>query len=117
MKIGGAEVVTGRDEHGPYLITRFEDGAELLARPEHNPEYEIRARRLGYDSAEACNDEHDPTHSALAVLLGLNASPTLYATAHGWPIAPDLWIAEEDAVKAIQAYKNALRRANLLPGA
>lgn len=115
MRIGGAEVTTGRDEHGAYVATRFEDGVELIARPERNPEYDIRARRLGYETAEDCNAEHDPTHSALAVLLGLTVSPTLYATAHGHPIAPDVWAAEETAVKSIQAYKNALRRANLLP--
>lgn len=116
MRIGGASITTGRDEHGAFCLVRFEDNAEILSRPRDDPSYAATAGKTGYESVEAMCLEHDYLHQQLAAWLGLSESPTLAAAARGRPM-PFFWGEEEDAVLALARLINALRRANLLPDA
>lgn len=89
--------------HGATTI--LPDGRELPAAPNDTPEYRATAARLGYPQDDAgclqmCRD-HEATHSAIAALLGLPASPALWNAALGrGPSA--LTGADEDAAMALQ---------------
>lgn len=65
----------------------------------------VRAWELGYGGdVEAMTLDHDPLHSRLAVALGLERSPTLWAVAHGLELSAELTAAEEAMVLAAQRF-------------
>lgn len=94
-RLGDALVEIGSDA----VVTTFADGASVSAAIAEQPGQAEIAARLGITVA-AMNRGHDLAHSLLAVLLGLRASPTLHAVAHGrtWP----QWWVEEHAVLGLQ---------------
>lgn len=92
-----------------WVVTRYPDGTEVHAHPQHGPEDEARAVALGYPGVGSMTVEHDPLHTLLAVTLGLGVSPTLWAVAHGLPVDPVLAEAEEAMVLAAQRFLNLAR--------
>jgi len=97
------------------VITRFDDGAEVWARPRDDASYAATAAELGYETPARMNAEHDEIHCQIAQMLGLGVSPTLWAVAHGSGVDEALSGLEEDAALALARFKNACRRAGLLP--
>lgn len=101
FRLGAATVTVGDD----YVTTRFDDGGEVVAALAPQPGQAEIAAQLGI-TVEALNAGHDLAHSVVAVLLGLDASPTLHAVAHGrrYPF----WWREEAAVLELQGLAAAL---------
>lgn len=101
FRLGGALVEVGDKE----VITTFADGASVTAAIDEQPGQAELAARLGM-TVESMNRSHDLAHSVLAVIMGLDVSPTLWAVAHGrtWPG----WWREEAAVLELQGLANAL---------
>lgn len=97
IRLGAATVTI----HDGWTHTRFEDG-ELHALHSEQPGQAEMVSRLGYETPEEMNRDHDLAHSILAALLGLDGSPTLRAISKGmvWP----LWHVEEEAALALQKY-------------
>jgi ribonuclease BN (tRNA processing enzyme) len=93
----------------PLSVTRLPDGAEVVAAT--TADQEPLAGQLGYPDAAAMNAEHDPTHLALCLALGLETSPTLQKVAASGDRRPsdDLVAAEEAMVLAAQAFLNCAR--------
>lgn len=114
MRIGGASVTTGRDEHGVYVVVAFDDNATVLSRPRDDPSYAATAAKLGYQSVDDLCLEHDLWHVRLSHAIGLDASPVLWHTAHKTPVHGEVVGAEEDAILAIQRLLNVLRKHGLL---
>lgn len=91
VRFGLATVVIGEDEDSKFVVTKFLDGAWIIARPLDEPWEHTRL--------------HDPLHSYLAYKRGWRVSPTLWWKAH-----PDVepnheFIAyEEAAVLRCQKY-------------
>jgi hypothetical protein len=89
-------------------VTQLPDGAEIVAATTDD-QHELAAQ-LGYDSPDAMNAEHDPTHLALCTALGLSTSPTLDRVTHGpGRCSDDLRAYEEAMVLAAQQFMNAAR--------
>ena len=95
-RLGRATVMVG----DPHVTTRFDDGGEVVAAVAPQPGQAEIAARLGI-TVEAMNRGHDLAHSVVAVMLGLDASPTLHAVAHGRRCP--FWWREEGAVLELQA--------------
>jgi hypothetical protein len=99
----GGCVVTVDDEH-QLVTTRFPDGAELVAAPNHTPDDIARAHQLGYQGdVWAMTRDHDPAHTWLAEQDGYLWSWVMWDLAHGaepdpWRVGPD-----EAAVLRFQA--------------
>lgn len=108
LTIGKVSVVINRQG----MITILPNGRLVFAHLEEQAGQAIRARELGYDSAEEMNREHDIVHSLLAYWLGLEASPTLKHVAEGKTYPH--WRLEEAAVLAIQAYARAALKIDLV---
>lgn len=88
-----------------WVVTRYPDGTEVHAHPNHGPEDVVRAHVLGYrGNVSAMTLEHDPLHTRLAMALGLPHSPTLWGLAHGTPVDAVLVDAEEAMVLAAQRF-------------
>ena len=87
-----------------WVVTRYPDGTEVHAHPNHRPDDEARAEALGYADVEEMTLDHDPLHTRLAVALGLPHSPTLWGLAHGEPADPIVAGAEEEMVLAAQRF-------------
>lgn len=65
-----------------WVVTRYPDGTEVHAHPQHGPEDVARAEALGYGGdVHAMTLEHDPLHTRLCWALGLDGSPTLRGVA------------------------------------
>lgn len=94
----------------PHVLTQLPCGHIVRARPHDTPDYEIRAKKLGYPDGASMNAEHDLTHAAIAWILGLPLSPALDAAKHGRVLLHDVGSLEEDAVFALARYACALRR-------
>jgi len=94
---------------GAWVVTRYPDGTEVHAHPNHRPDDEKRAAALGYPDVEAMTLDHDVLHERLARAAGLPYSPTLYGLAHGQPAPPALAALEEAAVLAYARFVNAAR--------
>lgn len=90
IRLGATTIAWCADEHGPFVVTAFEDGAQVIARPVHEP--------------WASTAVHDPLHTLLAWHLGWPHSPTLWHVAHRDldTADPRLVGAEERAVLALQ---------------
>ncbi len=93
-----------------WVVTRFPDGTEIHAHPQHGPEDTARARALGYPNVAAMVLDHDPLHVLLAHVLGVGRSPTLDGLVSGRPADPELAQAEEALVLAAQRFLNMARR-------
>lgn len=98
------------DEHR-LVRTTFDDGAELVAAPQLDPESIARARALGYtgsdeDAVWAMTRDHDLLHTVLADAHGLPNSPTLHAVAHGHDVHPLQADIEERSILLIQRLLN-----------
>lgn len=96
-KLASAVVAHGEDT----TVTTFASGRQLVGDHKVQPGQSDTADQYNM-SVEVMNRYHDLTHSVLAAVLGLPASPSLENTAHGRK-HPDWWI-EERAVLALQAY-------------
>jgi hypothetical protein len=102
IRLGGALIELHDDG---LTVTRF-GARQVDARPHHTGEYQQRAFDLGYGADVArMSREHELTHSILAHLLGLPASPTLMGIATGklWRH----WRREEAAVLGLQGFARA----------
>lgn len=90
------------DIYDDGIVTVFPGVGDLEACPQDNDEYRATALRLGYggDLLLMCQ-EHEATHTLLAVMMGLPRSPTLFGVVTGnfWPH----YRTEEAAVLAFQA--------------
>lgn len=86
------------------MVTRFPDGSEVHAHPQHGPEDEARARALGYPDVAAMTFDHDRLHSVLAWALAHRASDVLRAVAARTPVDRALAEAEEAMVLAVQRW-------------
>lgn len=82
----------------PHVLTQLPCGHIVRARPHDTPDYEIRARKLGYPDGAAMNAEHDLLHVAR----------------HASAIPAEVGALEENAVFSLVQLANALRRAGLL---
>lgn len=89
---------------GAWVVTRYPDGSEVHAHPQHHAEDEARAYALGYADVGAMTFDHDRLHSLLAWALAHRASPVLRAVATGTPIDAELAEAEEAMVLAVQRF-------------
>lgn len=87
-----------------WVVTRFPDGSEVHAHPQHGEQDEARARALGYPDVAAMTFDHDRLHSLLAWALAHEASPVLRAVAGGAAVDPELVEAEESMVLAVQRF-------------
>lgn len=95
---------------GAWIVTRYPDGTEVHAHPNHGPDDIARAASLGYPNVDYMTLDHDPLHTLLChVLLG-RPSPTLHALAHK-AMSPAAAGAEEEMVLAAQKWLNEVRRA------
>jgi len=84
----------------------------FTAIPEDNPEYELRAKELGFaTSLEMCK-AHDKMHAGFADQLGLPYSPALLAASKGEPIN-ELTGAEEAFILAFHKFVNLLIKEGL----
>ena len=98
-----------------WVVTKYPDGTEVHAHPNHRPEDISLAVELGYGGdVQAMTLWHDPIHTRLAHALGLVHSPTLWAIAHNE--SPDSRVAdlEEAMVLAAQKFINACEEAGLV---
>lgn len=95
---------------GAWVVTRFPDGTEVHAHPQHGPEDEARAVALGYVGVVAMTLDHDRLHTLLSFVLTGRGSPTLRGVANGRPADPDVVDAEECLVLAAQRFINAAAR-------
>lgn len=93
-----------------WVVTRYPDGSEVHAHPQHGEEDEARARALGYPDVGAMTFDHDRLHSLLAWALAHRASPVLRAAAAGRAVDPELAEAEEAMVLAVQRFVNLVSR-------
>lgn len=101
MRLGSCTIIHSAEA----TVTRFCDGREL--RGDHAIQPEQLSTAADYQmQPHTMNRGHDLTHSLLAAILGLQASPTLEATAKGERY-PDWW-REERAVLALQGWAEAL---------
>lgn len=89
---------------GAWVVTRYPDGSEVHAHPQHGPEDEARARALGYPHVGAMTFDHDRLHSLLAWALTHQASPVLRAVAGGAQAPAEVAEAEEAMVLAVQRF-------------
>lgn len=87
-----------------WVVTRFPDGTEVHAHPQHGPEDEARARALGYPDVGAMTFDHDQLHSLLAWALAHRCSPVLAALAEGSAATGEVAEAEEAMVLAVQRF-------------
>lgn len=103
LNIGGNTIATSY--HG--CITKLINAKIVEACPHDTDAYRATARQLGYkdNTLRMCQD-HEVTHTALSVMLGLNESITLRRVADGMP-SDNLTDLEEAAVLAIQRFANA----------
>ena len=94
-----------------WVVTRFPDGSEVHAHPQHGEEDEARARALGYADVAAMTLDHDRLHTLLAQALTDGPSPVLWAQAHpGIVVDAELADAEEHLVLAAQRFVALARR-------
>lgn len=92
---------------GAWVVTRYPDGTEVHAHPNHGPEDVALAVELGYGgNVQEMTVWHDPIHTRLCWALGLEHSPTLWALAHNLP-SPSCAGAEESMVLAAQKFLTA----------
>jgi len=110
-RIGGHTI----DEHASGLVvTRFDDGAEVLAWPHGTAEYAKRARDMGYGDDDAArfamSRAHETAHALLAVAAGLHESPVLASVARCQPMDETLAGLEEAAVLAFSHWVQAMGR-------
>lgn len=103
--IFGAALVT-IDREECCVQTLFQDGSLVLARPNFTDEDRARARSLGYPGVYEMTLEHDVLHSFLAQRRGLDASPVLWAVAHGEELPGEVAGREEALVLAFARYMN-----------
>ena len=69
-------------------------------------EQQAHAERLGYQTADEMNADHDKFHERLAKAVGLEYSPTLLHVRYGMRLDYD-WVRYEEAmVLAAQKFKN-----------
>lgn len=90
-----------------HVVTRFDDGREVHAIPMMDAESIERAHELGYggtDHHAVCEMTrwHDLLHTVVAEAQGEPWSPTLYAVAHGYELAPGVVEREERLVLFVQ---------------
>lgn len=97
-------------EGNAWVVTKYPDGTEIHAHPNHRPEDEALALTLAYPGVQTMTFEHDALHTMLAHALGLVHSPTLWGIAHDDHAHPDIVGAEEAAVLAIAYFHNMCRR-------
>lgn len=84
------------------FITRFSDGAELVACMEEQPGQRATADMLDC-SIQEMNETHDLFHTIVAEAIGLRCSPALWAAAHGEK-NEELHGIEEEAILAVQKF-------------
>lgn len=90
-----------------WVVTRYTDGTEVHAHPQHGPDDTALAIELGYGGdVDEMTLWHDPIHTRLCFALGLEHSPTLWALAHGAP-PPGCATQEEVMVLAAQRFLKA----------
>lgn len=95
---------------GAWVVTRYPDGTEVHAHPNHRPEDVALAAELGYGgNVDEMTLWHDPIHTRLCWALGIGHSPTLFGLAHGEPADPVVAAAEEAMVLAAQRFLNLAR--------
>ena len=99
-----------------WVVTRYPDGSEVHAHPQHGEEDEARARALGYPDVAAMTFDHDRLHSLLAWALVRRASPVLRAVASGEAADPELADAEEAMVLAVQRFVTLVARSEDVGG-
>lgn len=68
VQLGTVQFVVDTDEHGPYCVTKFPDGASVLARPIDEPWENVV--------------QHEWTHTWLSFVLGWGPSYVLWKMAH-----------------------------------
>lgn len=97
---------------GAWVVTKFPDGTEVHAHPQHGDEDIQRAEDLGYDgSVGGMTFDHDRLHNILSWALGVEGSPSLWAVAHPEDDIPgDVRGAEEAMVMAAQKYLNLVKQ-------
>lgn len=95
-----------------WVVTRYPDGTEVHAHPQHGPGDVARAIALGYPNVEYMTLDHDPLHTLLCQVLTGRPSPVLRAQALRGP-TPAGASAEEELVLAAQRWLNE-RRITLL---
>lgn len=93
---------------GAWVVTKYPDGTEVHAHPNHTDEDLARAESLGFENTEVMTLVHDHVHTAISVAVGLTRSPTLWGIAHDVPAATELADAEEALVLAFHRYVNLL---------
>lgn len=97
----------------PYTETALANGGKVTAMPQDDDEYRQRARDLGYgEDTFAMSRDHEILHSRLAVMLGLDESPTMRGIVdhENGGAFYEHWQEEEAAVLAIQRF---IRVANI----
>jgi hypothetical protein len=88
-----------------WVVTRYPDGTEVHAHPQHGAEDEARARALGYPDVAAMTLDHDRLHTLLAQALTGGRSPVLWAQAYREVVLDaELADAEEQLVLAAQRF-------------
>lgn len=95
-----------------WVVTRYPDGTEVHAHPQHGPEDVARAAALGYPNVDLMTLAHDPLHSLLCFVLLCGVSPTLNGLAHGRRTDPALADAEEQLVLAAQRFLQLARKSS-----
>jgi hypothetical protein len=99
------------DPDGRSVTTRFEDGAEVVARPNLDGKSIARARSLGYRGSDdavawAMTADHNLMHALVAKAQGHPWSATMHAAAHGYRLAPGVVEQEEGLVLFAQRLSN-----------
>jgi hypothetical protein len=99
------------DPDGRSVTTRFEDGAEVVARPNLDQASIAQARSLGYRGSDEAvawamiSDGH-LLHTLVAEAQGHPWSATLRAMARGYKLAPGVVEQEERLVRFAQRLSN-----------
>lgn len=85
------------DDDARWVVTRFDDGTEVHAHPNHDPESVARAAALGYHDTWAMSRDHELAHHWLAFRAEHWASFTMWSLAHPDLHRDDATIHQEEA--------------------
>lgn len=97
------------DNDQQWLVTRFPDGTQVPATPNHRPEDIALATELGYPNTWEMSRDHELAHTWLAVREGRDFSPVLWAVAHRTVLPPGQ--ADREEARVIEFQRSLDKRA------
>lgn len=87
-----------------WVVTKYPDGTEVHAHPQHDEDAEAYARSLGYPNVDYQTLIHDPMHHIISHILHREPSHVITGLAD-----PEVAAAQEAVVAAVERYLNILK--------